>query len=577
MVEKLLRQTDSSSRRIEIPAGALPAPCGGSLVQAFASIMEREAWCDELDSLPVLPLSADDAVDLEMLASGALSPLDGFMTHDAYRSVLEHTRLPDGHPWGLPVTLAVTPEMLRELKVGSVVALRRDSEIIGLLQVDDLYPWEPASEEIALGASLDMPRHALRRARGVSHLVGGAILLFAARDARYMLRHHLWPREIRARCTRHGWRDIAVPHLSHLWRRSHEYLVRCALESSEALLLHAPIGLEAAAHAIPPDVLTLASRHLTERYLPSDRLIENSVPSSYLGPQARAVLMHAIFSQNCGAHQIYLPDLGTEEARTRELLVEAARHGLSLRPVYMAAVYHCEACNGMVTRKSCFHGPTEFSFITDAEAEERLCLGEALPPDVARPDVARLLARGMARHLGEVPNRSGGSNLYPHVSEVSRELRQTLVGHKACALWMTGLSGSGKSTIAHRLERDLLLAGHRVFVLDGDTLRTGLNRDLGFSDTDRRENLRRAAETVKVMMEAGMIVIASFISPFRAERQMVREILGKDFHEVYVEASLDACEARDPKGLYKRARAGQIPRFTGISSPYEPPENPDVR
>lgn len=577
MVEKLFQQNDSMTGRANLPATMLPLPYGGGLVQAFASITEREVWRNELDHLPELPLAPEDAVDLEMLASGGLSPLNGFMPQAAYRSVLETARLPDGRPWGLPVTLAVTPESLGGLKPGTVAALTRENEVVGLLQIDELYSWDPQAEEQALGASLDAARHALRRSRGVSHLVGGAVLLFAARDAGYMLAHHLWPREIRARSIRHGWHDIAVPHLPHLWRRSHEYLVRCALESSEALLLHTPIGPETLTHAIPPDVLATARSHLTERYLPSNRLIENNVPAAYLAPQARAVLMHAIFSQNCGAHQIYLPDLGDEEARTRDLMRDAARYGLSLRPVFMAAVYHCEACGGMVTRKSCLHDMAQSSFTTDAVAQEHLSLGEALPPDVARPDVARLLARGMANHLGKTAAGAGGRNLYPHASEVSRDLRQTLAGHKACVLWMTGLSGSGKSTIAQRLERDLLLAGHRVFVLDGDTLRTGLNHDLGFSDADRRENLRRAAETARIMAEAGMIVIASFISPFRAERQMVREILGGDCHEVYVEASLDACEARDPKGLYKRARSGQIPSFTGISSPYEPPVSPDVR
>jgi bifunctional enzyme CysN/CysC len=213
--------------------------------------------------------------------------------------------------------------------------------------------------------------------------------------------------------------------------------------------------------------------------------------------------------------------------------------------------------------------------ITDEQVAERLLQGEALSPLVTRPEIARALSRGMADRVDAVAVK-GSRHIYPHASEVSRELRHTLAGHKPAALWMTGLSGSGKSTVAHRLERDLLLAGHRVFVVDGDTLRHGLNRDLGFSEADRRENLRRAAETVKVMVEAGLIVIASFISPFRAERQMVREILGGAFHEVYVDASLEACEERDPKGLYKRARAGQIPQFTGISSPYEPPEHPDL-
>ena len=248
-----------------------------------------------------------------------------------------------------------------------------------------------------------------------------------------------------------------------------------------------------------------------------------------------------------------------------------------IRPVYMPAAFHCEPCGGIATHKSCPHGAEQHLEVTDAEISEYLLQGEGLPPFVARPEIARSLARGMAERLDGVAVKSTVRHIYPHAAEVSSELRQTLAGHKSCALWMTGLSGSGKSTIAHRLERDLLLAGHRVFVLDGDTLRHGLNHDLGFSEADRRENLRRAAEVVKVMVEAGLIVIASFISPFRAERQMVREILGATFREVYVDASLAACEERDPKGLYKRARAGQIPQFTGISSPYEPPESPDVR
>jgi len=204
-----------------------------------------------------------------------------------------------------------------------------------------------------------------------------------------------------------------------------------------------------------------------------------------------------------------------------------------------------------------------------------LLSGKTLPPTVARPDVARAVARGMADKAD--PGDATGKHLYPHVSEISRELIETMAGHKAGVLWMTGLSGSGKSTIAHRIERELILSGHRVYVLDGDTLRTGLNRDLGFGEEARRENLRRAAEVVKVLVDTGLIVIASFISPFSAERQMVREIIGAGFLEVYVEANLETCEERDPKGLYKRARAGVIPKFTGISSPYEAPEHPDLR
>ena len=143
-------------------------------------------------------------------------------------------------------------------------------------------------------------------------------------------------------------------------------------------------------------------------------------------------------------------------------------------------------------------------------------------------------------------------------------------------MWFTGLSGAGKSTLAVSLERRLYDQGMRVFVLDGDNLRHGLNGDLGFSDADRQENIRRVTEVAAAFAEAGNIVITAFISPFRADRDNARRVIGEDFHEVHVYADLAICEERDPKGLYAKARAGEISDFTGISSPYEEPVNPDL-
>ena len=145
-------------------------------------------------------------------------------------------------------------------------------------------------------------------------------------------------------------------------------------------------------------------------------------------------------------------------------------------------------------------------------------------------------------------------------------------------LWLTGLSGAGKSTIADIVEKKLLALGRHTMLLDGDNVRHGLNRDLGFTDADRIENIRRVGEVAKLMAEAGLIVICSFISPFRAERRMVRELTGPTaFLEVFVDTPLEECIRRDPKGLYAKARAGEIKNFTGIDSPYEPPQNPDLR
>ena len=160
---------------------------------------------------------------------------------------------------------------------------------------------------------------------------------------------------------------------------------------------------------------------------------------------------------------------------------------------------------------------------------------------------------------------------------ITREDRERLNGHKGKVIWFTGLSGSGKSTLANALEKALHAQGKHTYILDGDNIRQGLNKDLGFTDADRAENIRRIAEIARLMMDAGLIVMTAFISPFRQEREMARRLIGKDnFVEVYVDTPLEVCEQRDPKGLYKKARNGDIPNMTGINSLYETPSRPDL-
>lgn len=169
------------------------------------------------------------------------------------------------------------------------------------------------------------------------------------------------------------------------------------------------------------------------------------------------------------------------------------------------------------------------------------------------------------------------TNIHTQSFSVSRGARERLGGHPAKVVWFTGLSGSGKSTLANALEVELHRQGKRTYVLDGDNMRQGLNRDLGFSDTDRIENIRRVAEVARLMMDAGIIVMTAFISPFRLERDAARERIGAEhFFEVFVDTPFAECESRDPKGLYKKARYGRLLRMTGIDSPYEPPLRPDL-
>jgi adenylylsulfate kinase len=168
-------------------------------------------------------------------------------------------------------------------------------------------------------------------------------------------------------------------------------------------------------------------------------------------------------------------------------------------------------------------------------------------------------------------------NLTWHEGQVSRTDREDRLGQRGCCIWLTGLSGSGKSTIAVSAEQALAEAGRLTYILDGDNIRQGLNSNVGFSPEDRTENIRRIGEVAKLFIDTGVIVFASFVSPYRADRDGVREIMGDgDFVECHVAASLETCEGRDVKGLYEKARAGEIPEFTGISAPYEEPEKPEL-
>ncbi len=183
------------------------------------------------------------------------------------------------------------------------------------------------------------------------------------------------------------------------------------------------------------------------------------------------------------------------------------------------------------------------------------------------------VAAGLINH-----NLRRAQNVHRQALSITRQGRERLNGHKGKVIWFTGLSGAGKSTLADAVEKELHAQGKHTYVLDGDNIRHGLNNDLGFTDADRVENIRRVAEVAKLMLDAGLIVMTAFISPFRAEREMARQLIGEDnFIEVFVDTPLEVCERRDPKGLYKKARSGKIPNMTGINSPYEVPLAPDVR
>lgn len=573
-----------NARRVKLDDGLI-LPYGGQLIQAFVPAELRSEQIECMANLPRIELSQPELHDLEMLACGAYSPLGGFMNRDTYAAVCDQGQLPSGLAWGLPVTLAVTESVARGLELGRTISLVYQDRPVASMAIEDIFPWDPEVEaksiyKLPLHRAPDLHERHLRQAK---YLIGGAVSLLATRMAPYLQAKHSWPRETRGTLSMRGWHRMTAVHLNNPWQRAHEYVMRCALEASDALLLHSAIDRRIRSQGLSEEIAADASQLLLQNYFPVDRIIVNPLPRRLLNAGVRSAIQHAILSQNYGCERIFIvpallgPTSHQQDTRDWEReFVRAAKAGLDIKPVFMHPAFHCEACGGLATEKSCPHESSQRVVLSDEEIQERLLTGEHLPPMVARPEIARALSRAVSKSIDPAKIKKTGKHLFPHASEVSQDLRQAVAGHKAAALWMTGLSGSGKSTVAHRLERELLLSGHRVYVLDADTLRQGLNKDLGFSDADRRENLRRAGEVVKVMVDAGIIVIASFISPFAAERKMVRDLFNGNFFEVYVEASLADCEARDPKGLYKRARAGQIPHFTGISSPYEAPVQPEL-
>lgn len=179
--------------------------------------------------------------------------------------------------------------------------------------------------------------------------------------------------------------------------------------------------------------------------------------------------------------------------------------------------------------------------------------------------------------MSSAPQQPKSTNIVWHPGQVTRDDRQRMTGHRGCTVWFTGLSGSGKSTIAVAVEKALWDRGVRSYILDGDNIRHGLNADLGFSPEDRTENIRRIGEVAKLFTDAGVVNLTAFISPYRSDRDRVRSIMSDgDFVEVHVDCPVEECERRDVKGLYAKARAGKIPEFTGISAPYEAPEKPEL-
>ena len=541
---------------------SLVQPHGGTLIDRVVPPSEADAFRAEARSLPSLVLDARELADLELIATGAASPLAGFLGPADYESVLARLRLADGTVWPLPLTLATSDEDAARLERGTQVALRDAAgRLVGTLVVREVYRRDPLAEARAVYRTEE------RAHPGVLYLLSRPVNLVAG-EVRALLpeeppfaRHRLSPRELRARIAERGWTRVAGFQTRNPIHRAHEHLTKLALEFTDGIVIHPLVG-ETKGDDVPAEVRFRAYEALLERYYPRERTLLAAFPAAmrYAGP--REALFHALVRKNYGiTHFIVGRDhagvgryYGPLEAQ--QIFEQFTPAELGITPLRFDATFFCRACDMLASPRTCPHPASERLDLSGSRVREILRAGGNLPHQFTRPEVAEILRTHLgATRKGRAPSRPGGF-----------------------ILWFTGLSGAGKSTLAERL-REALSTERAVEILDGDEVRTHLSKGLGFSREDRDTNIRRIGFVARLLARNGVVAITAAISPYaetRAEMRRLAEAEGIPFVEIYAQAALDSLIRRDVKGLYRKALAGEIAHFTGVSDPYEPPASPEV-
>ncbi len=534
-------------------------PYGGYLVNLLVTGDERRALLEEAAHLPSIQISSRALCDLELLATGAFSPLDRFMGRADYQRVLHDMRLADGTLFPLPITLPVDGKALA--RAGDRIALRdARNELLAVMDVEETFGWD-ADEEAHLALGTTDPRHPL-----VSEMIswGDTCVSGAVRVLR-LPRYHDFvdlrrtPAEVRSILYEMGAERVVAFQTRNPLHRVHEELTRrAAAEVQGALLIHPVVGLTR-----PGDVDHYSRvriyRTLVERYYDPQRTLLSLLPLAMRMAGPREALWHAIIRRNYGATHFIVgrdhagpglnsrgkPFYGPYDAQ--ELVARhAAEIGVAMVP-FREYVYLPDA-DAYVEETAIPPGARTLSISGTQVRDEYLARGTMLPAWFTRPETASILAQSYPpRH------------------------------RQGFCVWFTGLSGAGKSTIAEVLVTLLLERGRQSTLLDGDVVRTHLSKGLGFSREDRDTNILRIGFVASEIARHGGAVICAAISPYRAARNACRKLVGEDrFFEVFVDTPLEVCEQRDTKGMYARARRGEITGFTGIDDPYEPPEMPDV-
>lgn len=539
----------------------LIAPFGGTLKERYLTGEALTAERQRLKDYPSWDLSARQLCDLELLLCGAFSPLEGFLCRADYEQVCAEMRLTDGTLWPMPVTLDIPTALAEQLSLNSRLALRDPEGVpVAVLQVEEL--WQPDRHQEAVGVyGSDDPAHAGVRAL-LEHThpmcVGGRVYgIDAPVHYDFRARRHT-PRELRAAFDKLGWRRVVALHTTNPLHSAHQLLAQRAVQKAEAnLLLHPSVGEG------PGEQLDYFARvRCYERLLrsfPDQTTMLSVLPLAARLAGPREALWHAIVRRNYGcSHMAVGPNHASARAPgsalrqrqdIRQLLSDHSDE-LGIEVLVFPEIVYVPERQDYVEREAVRATDTVMT-LSSGEFRRRLRSGEDIPAWFMQPEV---------------------------VAELRRTYRPR--HRQGFTVFLTGLSGAGKSTIANALRVKLLeLGGRAVTLLDGDIVRKNLSSELGFSKEHRDLNILRIGFVASEITKNGGIAICAPIAPYRQTRRQVRDMIEPvgGMIEVHVATSLAVCEARDRKGLYAKARAGLIQGFTGIDDPYEVPEHPELR
>ncbi len=533
--------------------GPLLTPYGGQLVDRFVPASERKVTLEYAKTLPSVTLSDRSVLDLTLLAVGAFSPLDRFMGREDYAAVLESMRLANGTLFPVPLTLPVQLESKTSLYRD--IALRTPHhDVIGIVTLTEIFEADPALEAEAFLGTRDA-RHPLvaeLKTWPRTRITGEFRLLKQPRLPFSILTRT--PAETRGELSRRGRPNVIAFQTRNPLHRAHEELLRRAARAVDGtLLLHPVSGLTK-----PGDIDALTRvrtyRALVDHYFEPEEILLSLLPLAMRFAGPKEALWHAIIRRNYGANHLIVgrdhaspgidskgePYWGPYDAQE---LVQAHAAETGVTPINFESLHYVPSRRGYFEASEIPDGEERWSISGTEVREEYLARGRTLPEWFTRPEVAKILQDS------EPPSHQSG-----------------------VCIWFTGLSGAGKSTTAEALALRLTERGRRVSLLDGDVVRQNLSRGLGFSKQDRDLNVRRIGYVASEVVLHGGIAICAAVSPYRESRDAVRSFFGADrFIEVFIDTPLEVCESRDKKGLYAKARRGEIEQFTGISDPYEAP------